>query len=112
MQISATVSCLFAWFVCVNGNFLDIRQASNTTSSAVSLPTPSQAATVNSSAYDLTQHYCRLWRHASKLSEAFNIKDLTENREGVYVNGSIYIDSGDTVCQDILIQCPRWPRTG
>lgn len=59
------------------------RQASNTTASFVSsvtnLPIPSQAPTVNSSAYDLTKHYCRLWRHSS-----------------AYVNGSIYIDSGNT----------------
>ncbi|CZR68786.1 uncharacterized protein PAC_18685 [Phialocephala subalpina] len=80
MKTSAALVLLFSCISFVNAfEFFEKRQATNTSSSSASLPTASQAPTVNSSRYDLTQHYCRLYRHAS-----------------VYVNSSIYIDSGDT----------------
>jgi hypothetical protein len=49
------------------------------TSSVFSIPTPTSAPGVNSSIYDISQHFCRLWRHAS-----------------VYADGKIYIDGGNT----------------
>ncbi|KAJ0146511.1 hypothetical protein CTA2_905 [Colletotrichum tanaceti] len=49
------------------------------TSSVFSAPTSVLAPTVNSSVYDLSQHFCRIWRHAS-----------------VYADGKIYIDGGNT----------------
>ncbi|TQN67030.1 Kelch repeat-containing protein [Colletotrichum shisoi] len=49
------------------------------TSSVFSAPTSVPAPTVNSSVYDLSQHFCRIWRHAS-----------------VYADGKIYIDGGNT----------------
>ncbi|OHE99462.1 hypothetical protein CORC01_05262 [Colletotrichum orchidophilum] len=68
---------------------VDVRQAvssasesllsSATTSSVFSAPTSIPAPTINSSVYDLSQHYCRIWRHASVLAD-----------------GKIYIDGGNT----------------
>jgi hypothetical protein len=43
------------------------QSASTSTSSVFSVPTPSSLPTVNSSEYDLSKHFCRLWRHQSKL---------------------------------------------
>ncbi|KAL0937221.1 Kelch repeat-containing protein-like protein 2 [Colletotrichum truncatum] len=54
------------------------RQAASSTSVFVA-PTSVPAPTVNSSVYDLSQHFCRIFRHAS-----------------VYANGKIYIDGGNT----------------
>ena len=56
------------------------RQDSEATPTSVFVPpTAAPAPNVNSSQYDLTQHFCRLWRHAS-----------------VYADGKIYIDGGET----------------
>ncbi|OLN96473.1 Kelch repeat-containing protein-like protein 2 [Colletotrichum chlorophyti] len=49
------------------------------TTSIFSAPTSVPAPDVNSSVYDLSQHFCRIWRHAS-----------------VYADGKIYIDGGNT----------------
>lgn len=66
MKTSAVLVFLFSFISFANAfEFFEKRQATNTSSSATSLPTASQAPTVNSSRYDLTQHYCRLYRHAS-----------------------------------------------
>jgi hypothetical protein len=40
--------------------------ASSSTSSVFSVPTPSSLPTVNSSQYDMSKHFCRIWRHQSK----------------------------------------------
>ncbi|KAJ3938676.1 uncharacterized protein N0V96_011407 [Colletotrichum fioriniae] len=69
---------------------LDVRQAvssatssesplSSATSSVFSAPTSVPAPTINSSVYDLSQHFCRIWRHASVLAD-----------------GKIYVDGGNT----------------
>ncbi|KAL0764874.1 hypothetical protein CaCOL14_012680 [Colletotrichum acutatum] len=69
---------------------LDVRQAvssaspsesplSSATSSVFSAPTSVPAPTTNSSVYDLSQHFCRIWRHASVLAD-----------------GKIYVDGGNT----------------
>ena len=83
-----------------DADILEKRQSSNTTasfvSSVTSVPIPSQAPTVNSTAYDLTKHYCRLWRHSS-MSLPVRNNAKTDHWTGAYVNGSIYIDSGNTV---------------
>ncbi|KUJ19086.1 uncharacterized protein LY89DRAFT_731509 [Mollisia scopiformis] len=52
---------------------------SSSTSSVFTVATPGSNPTVNSSNHDLSQHFCRLWRHQS-----------------VYVEGKIYIDGGNT----------------
>ncbi|CZR61606.1 uncharacterized protein PAC_11503 [Phialocephala subalpina] len=52
---------------------------SSSTSSVFTVATPSSNPTVNSSNHDLSQHFCRIWRHQS-----------------VYVEGKIYIDGGNT----------------
>jgi hypothetical protein len=43
--------------------------ASSSTSSVFSIPTPTTLPTVNSSEYDLSKHFCRIWRHQSELAE-------------------------------------------
>ncbi|TDZ32659.1 Kelch repeat-containing protein [Colletotrichum spinosum] len=72
---------------------LDVRQASDgptvivtsgspsvtATTPIFAAPTSEPAPNVNSSVYDLSQHFCRIWRHAS-----------------VYAGGKIYIDGGNT----------------
>ncbi|KAK1700910.1 hypothetical protein BDP55DRAFT_2973 [Colletotrichum godetiae] len=52
---------------------------SSPTSSVFSAPTSVPAPTINSSVYDLSQHFCRIWRHASVLAD-----------------GKIYVDGGNT----------------
>lgn len=42
-------------------------------------PTVAPAPNANNSEYDLTKHFCRIWRHAS-----------------VFADGKIYIDGGET----------------
>ena len=37
-----------------------------TTSSVFAVPTPTSDPTINSSTYDLSQHFCRIWRHQSQ----------------------------------------------
>ncbi|KAE9364056.1 hypothetical protein N431DRAFT_489847 [Stipitochalara longipes BDJ] len=59
------------------------RQSGTSTSSVFSVPTPSAAPTVNGSDHDLSQHFCRLWRHQS-----------------VYADGKIYVDGGNTYIPD------------
>jgi hypothetical protein len=44
-------------------------EASSSTSSVFSIPTPTTLPTVNSSEYDLSKHFCRIWRHESELAE-------------------------------------------
>lgn len=39
---------------------------SSSTSSIFTVATPGAAITVNSSNHDLSQHFCRLWRHQSR----------------------------------------------
>ncbi|GJC84711.1 kelch repeat-containing protein ARB_01230 [Colletotrichum liriopes] len=47
-----------------------------TTSSVFSAPTSVPAPNVNSSVYDLSQHFCRIWRHANN---QLLVLDLSEN---------------------------------
>ncbi|KAK3372171.1 hypothetical protein B0H63DRAFT_483993 [Podospora didyma] len=53
--------------------------ASGTTSSVFAAPTVQIAPNINSTDYDISQHFCRIYRHAS-----------------VYADGKIYIDGGNT----------------
>ncbi|KAK5653711.1 hypothetical protein OQA88_8742 [Cercophora sp. LCS_1] len=55
------------------------RQDPTPTTSVFVPPTVAPAPNINSSEYDMTKHFCRLWRHAS-----------------VYADGKIYIDGGET----------------
>ncbi|KAF6826412.1 hypothetical protein CPLU01_09697 [Colletotrichum plurivorum] len=57
---------------------LDERQVASTTS-VFSAPTSVPAPNINSSVYDLSEHFCRIWRHASILAD-----------------GKVYIDGGNT----------------
>ncbi|KAK0118628.1 hypothetical protein ONS96_011719 [Cadophora gregata f. sp. sojae] len=80
-------SSLVLGFVWVAGIFVSAavyeRQAAPSSSAISSapaaLPTPSLAPNINSSKYDISQHFCRIWRHASVLAD-----------------GKIYIDGGNT----------------
>ncbi|KAK3937612.1 hypothetical protein QBC46DRAFT_267165, partial [Diplogelasinospora grovesii] len=61
---------------------LEKRQSASTTTTTSSVfvaPTASAAPNINSSYYDISQHFCRIYRHAS-----------------VYADGKIYIDGGNT----------------
>ncbi|KAL2064700.1 hypothetical protein VTL71DRAFT_3838 [Oculimacula yallundae] len=72
-------------FSCVTGAVASVfeRQTassgSGTSSASGTLPTPSLPQNINGSKYDISQHFCRIWRHASVLA-----------------NGKIYIDGGNT----------------
>lgn len=59
------------------------RQVSSSTTSVFSIPTPTTLPSVNGSEHDLSQHFCRIWRHQS-----------------VYAEGKIYIDGGNTYIPD------------
>lgn len=69
---------------------------SSLTSSLFVAPTGSPAPTINSSDYDLSQHFCRIYRHASTFSPwplKTGISPLIYS--GVYADGKIYIDGGN-----------------
>ena len=87
MRISAALSFLatlsqFSGALAQNTSAASSASSSSSpsgTSSIFSAPTYGPALTVNSSQFDITQHFCRLWRHAS-----------------TFANGKIYIDGGNT----------------
>lgn len=64
-------------------------QASSSTSSAFVLATPSSAATVNSSNHDLSQHFCRIWRHSSMFISLVLVvwDEMDDERTGIGVEG-------------------------
>ncbi len=47
----------------------------DSTTSVFSVPTPTTVQTVNGTQHDLSQHFCRIWRHQSKT----NIQSLRSN---------------------------------
>lgn len=85
MQLTSTSAIVAATYFASTGHASVIaRQAgvSSSTSSAFTKPTQVSAtapASGNDSAFDLSQHYCRLWRHSSVLAD-----------------GKIYVDGGNT----------------
>ncbi|KAF0324478.1 kelch domain-containing protein [Colletotrichum asianum] len=81
---------LWPLFAAISGSVfasLDARQAVSSavvsggasSTSVFAAPTAVPAASINSTAFDLSQHFCRIFRHAS-----------------VYADGKIYIDGGNT----------------
>jgi hypothetical protein len=80
--------------------------ASSSTSSVFSVPTPSSLPTVNSSEFDLSKHFCRLWRHQSKpMVKCWSCK-TDRYSAGTYADGKIYIDGGNTVRLRTLVVGP------
>lgn len=87
------------------------RQDPTPTTSVFVLPSATSAANVNASEYDLSRHYCRLWRHASEYSHMSPSSTLFRPHvvavlwqcmltslsiAGVVADGKIYVDGGET----------------
>jgi len=82
------------------------------TTSVFVLPSATSAPNVNASEYDLSRHYCRLWRHASGYSYVSPSSTLFRPHvvtvlphqciltsppiTGVVADGKIYVDGGET----------------
>ncbi|KAK3695844.1 hypothetical protein B0T22DRAFT_527103, partial [Podospora appendiculata] len=81
VHLSRLLSLLLAVGPCHALSKLEERQAPppSTTSTVFVAPTAVAAPDINSSYYDISQHFCRIYRHAS-----------------VYADGKIYIDGGNT----------------
>jgi len=78
LPLSAVACVALQAVACGAEPVLAQRQAATTTSVFVP-PTAVPKPGINNTEFDLSQHFCRIWRHAS-----------------VYADGKIYVDGGET----------------
>jgi hypothetical protein len=60
--------------VAVADRVIGRQTTASSTTSVFAIPTPTSAQTVNGSDHDLSKKFCRIWRHQSKLEEAFLVQ--------------------------------------